>query len=386
MHNTRRTFLIKGSLASAAWIVKPSMMHGQLPEVSTGDWIKDALQVAIQVNGCPGASVRITKDAKQLFTAVAGNANLETGTPISEKSVFRIGSLTKQFTAAAVLKLVELGKISLEAPVAQYLPFFSTLQMLTVHELLNHTAGLHSDESDSICSSSTEQSQVALAQEIAKQKPVFDFAPGTAWLYSNANYIVLGAIIELVYGKPLSEAMSELLFQPIKLTSTAFDHAADVVPNRVAGYTPSGMQGVPYANAQWIPIEEAGGAGALRATADDLCRWHNQLFGGHVISATLLNTMIEPGRLRNGALSGTSRFSADDKAMGEVQYAMGLLIPPPLQGRRTVLHYGNINGFSACLETYIDQGITVAILCNADINPGLPIRSVRKIVKDKLAR
>jgi D-alanyl-D-alanine carboxypeptidase len=96
--------------------------------------------------------------------------------------------------------------------------------------------------------------------------------------------------------------------------------------------------------------------------------------------------MIEPGRLRNGALSGTNRFSADDKAMGEVQYAMGLLIPPPLQGRRTALHYGNINGFSACLETYIDQRITLAILCNADVNPGLPIRSVRKIVKDKLAR
>jgi CubicO group peptidase (beta-lactamase class C family) len=344
-----------------------------------------AVQKARAAGACPGAAVSIWRDGKPLLAKSYGIANLETGTPLAARSIFRIGSLTKQFMAAAIVKLFAEGRLQLDEPIAHYLDSFVPLTPVTFYELLTHTAGLHSDDAGPVCLSpgTKGKSQVDLARAIAAQPKPFDFPPGTAWLYSNANYIVLGAAVEKITGKALSEAMRKLIFVPLRLTNTAFDRSDDVVPGRVSGYTPGGTRGG-FVHAAYIPIEEAGGAGAMRSTAEDLCAWHHRLFGGALFGARYVNMMTVAGRLRSGQPSGMHRYSPKDAAYGDVQYGFGLLIPPPFKGHRSVLHYGAINGFASCLETYIDIGLTLAVLCNADVNSNLPIRRIRHIVIDQL--
>ncbi|MGH6875888.1 MAG: serine hydrolase domain-containing protein [Rhizomicrobium sp.] len=344
-----------------------------------------AIQSALKAGASPGAAVAIWRNGTVEYATARGTANLETGTPTSAAHIFRIGSLTKQFTAAAIVKLSAQGRLKLDDPVARRLDFFSKLPPVTLRELLTQTAGLHSDETAPVCLPANRRSvsQIALARAIAAQAKPFDFPPGTAWLYSNANYIVLGAIIEEITGSALAEAMQSLVFAPLGLKDTAFDNSADVVRGRASGYTP-GDKGGSFVHPDYIPIEEAGGAGAMRSTADDLCAWHHRLLNAELFDSTRVEEMVTPGRLRDGQLSGTHRFLPTDAAYGDTQYGFGLLLPPPTKGERSILHYGAINGFAACLETYVDLGLTLAVLCNADMNPQLPIRPIRRLVIDQL--
>jgi D-alanyl-D-alanine carboxypeptidase len=252
--------------------------------------------------------------------------------------------------------------------------------------LMHQTAGLHSDEDSPFCLAGPEgaKSQVKLAEEIAGQAKPFDFEPGTAWLYSNANYIVLGAVVEAVASKPFADAMSALVFDPLGLTFTAADRSGAVVAGRASGYTPTEGRSEPFDHAAFVEVAYAGGAGALRSTALDLCRWHEALLSNRLFAKRWVELMKTPGRLRDGRLSGANRFSPQDANYGEVQYACGLLVSPPSDPHRTILHYGAIDGFAAVLETYVDLGLTVAILCNGDTGPALPFRAVRRLVKDKL--
>lgn len=348
--------------------------------------IEEAVRQAIQDHACPGVQVVIARRGAPLLSKGFGAANLETGTLVDERSVFRIGSLTKQFTAVAVIRLAADGRISLDDPVAKHLPFMGKLKTVSLLELMHQTAGLHSDEDSPFCLSGPQgpKTQVKLAEEIAGQAKPFDFEPGTAWLYSNANYIVLGAVVEAVAGKPFADAMSALVFAPLGLTFTAVDRSGAVVAGRASGYTPVEKRSEPFDHASFTEVAEAGGAGALRSTALDLCRWHDALLSSRLFDRRWAELMMTPGRLRDGRLSGANRFSPQDASYGEVQYACGLFVSPPSDPHRTILHYGAIDGFAAVLETYADLGLTVAILCNADMGPDLPFRSVRRLVKSEL--
>jgi len=348
--------------------------------------IEDAVRRAIQDHACPGVQIAIARRGTPLLSKGYGAANLETRTLVDERSIFRIGSLTKQFTAAAVIRLAADGRVNLDDPVARHLPFMGKLRSVSLLELMHQTAGLHSDDDSPFCLGGPEtlKSQVKLAQEVADQAKPFDFEPGTAWLYSNANYVVLGAVVEAVAGKPYAEAMSAMVFEPLGLTLTAADRSGAVIAGRVSGYTP--VEGRPdlFDHAAFIEVAYAGGAGALRSTALDLCLWHEALLSDRLFDKRWVELMMKPGRLRDGRLSGANRFSPQDASYGEVQYACGLLVSPPFDRDRTIIHYGAIDGFAAVLETYVDLGLTVAILCNGDTGPDLPFRSVRRLVKSKL--
>lgn len=350
----------------------------------------DAATQSIQGGASPGVAISLARKGMPVFQRGYGFANLETNSRVTETSVFRIGSLTKQFTAAVVVKLCSQGRLRLDDPVGNYLSFFAHLSPVTLRELLQHTGGLHSnDESTPSFSCVEENTQLQLAEEICKQSKVFDFAPGTAWLYSNANYIVLGAVVEEVSKKPLRVAAEELVFSPLNLSATSFDGSADVVLGRASGYSPRAGSKPPYIHAPYIPISEAGGAGAMRSTGGELCRWHHALLSAQLFPIQFVESMMTPGRLRDGrlrdgSLSGSKRFSPNDAGMGETQYGMGLLLPPAVANHRIILHYGAIEGFAACLETYVDLDLTLAVLCNADNNPDLPFRTIRKIVREQL--
>ncbi len=365
---SRRALMGAASLAAAGVAsTKIPAAPARRPD-RLGTAIDAAVRTAMDGGACPGTTVSIWRKGAMVFSKSYGAANLETGTAVSETSVFRIGSLTKQFTAAAIVKLAVAGKLTLDDPIAGHLEFFSKLPALTVRELLTHTAGLHSDETAPVCLSEdgNAPSQVDLARAIATQSNPFDFPPGTAWLYSNANYIVLGAVIETVSSRPLAEAMQALVFAPLGLTDTAFDDTADIVRGRVSGYTPA-VEAGRFVHAAYIPVAEAGGAGAMRSTARDLCAWHHRLLSANLFDAAHVKAMMTPGRLRDGRPGGAHRFSPADAAYGDTQYGFGLLLPPRTKGHSSILHYGAINGFASCLETYTDLELTVAVLCNADM-------------------
>jgi CubicO group peptidase (beta-lactamase class C family) len=374
---------VGASLGAASLRPRLSYAAGLNPAVKTA--VGEAVESAISAGACPGVSVAIWLRGEPLLSSGYGLANLETHTAVTPKSVFRIGSLTKQFTAAAVVKLASEGKLGLDDPVAKHLDFFSGREAVTLRELMTHTAGLHSD--DDTPSGSPDKgprSQIALARGIAAQPKLFDFKPGTAWLYSNANYIVLGAVIEAVARVSLARAMADIVFSPLGLANTAFDTASAIVPGRASGYTPVEGHAGAFVQATFIEVSEAGGAGAMRSTADDLCRWHHALLSNRLFGPRFVETMIAPGRLRDGRLGGANRFSPGDANYGDVQYALGLMIEPPSAGHPAIAHDGAIDGFAARLLTFTDVGLSIAVLCNADISPALPLRAIRRLAVDRI--
>jgi D-alanyl-D-alanine carboxypeptidase len=372
-------------LGAAAATLASGALARALPAIAPGAQarlraaIDDAARKAIAAKAAPGFSIAIALHGQILLQQGFGLANLETQTAITPRSIFRIGSLTKQFTAAAMARLQEQGRLKLVDPVAKYLPAFGRLPQIAINELIHHTAGLHSDDETASPAPGPEpQSQAALANAIAGQKKAFDFAPGTAWLYSNANYIVLGAIVEQVTAEPFADAIRNLVLKPLMPTTLAVDRSDLVVPGRTNGYS---LDGERFANAPYIEISEAGGAGSMRGDAPDLVLWHQALIAGRIVGRDALAFLMSPGRLRDGRLASANRFSPNDANYGEVQYGGGLLLSPAGQKPRTISHNGFINGFAAVLETGLDSGVSFAVLANADVGPSLPFRDVRKAVR-----
>lgn len=339
-------------------------------------------RIALAGKAAPGMTIALAERGAIIYSAAAGSANLETNTPVSLDSVFRIGSLSKQFTAAAALKLAEQGRLDLDAPIERTLPAFRNKPIFSLREAMHHSAGLHSDEEgDGLQTNGQPITQIRLANAIASQTKLLDFQPGTAWLYSNANYIVLGAAIEVATQQPFDAAMRELLFRPLGLSATSVDRDEQIVPHRVSGYSALDGGPVQWANAIFPDIFQAGGAGAMRSTAGDLIRWHQAVLGSKYFAATTREAILAPGRLRDGRLVGDNRFSSEDARYGDVQYAGGLLVPPPGKPR-TITHNGFIGGFSALLETHLGSGRTLVVLLNADPGPNLPFRDLRRTAFD----
>lgn len=383
MSFSRREFLISSSiLAGGAFapyaIAGVSAIAPILGPANLGRLGTLADQSVSSLN-TPGIALAVWENGREIYSRYAGLANLETGTLMSETSIFRIGSLTKQFAGALILKLVAAGKLSLSDPAQKHLPFLASHEPFTILELLNHTAGVR--DGDYETAGPQARSQIELAQRIARQAPFFDFRPGTAWLYSNANYILIGAIIERLTDKSLADAASLLLFQPLGLHRTAFDTPGDVIPGRVSGYTPTGNPDSPFRNAEFLDVGLAGAAGAMRSTAADLCRWHHALLRGDVVPMSLAKMMTVPGRLRNGQLSSTNRFSGNDKPMGNTQYGLGLMLDNGTRNQSLIAaHHGGINGFACYAASHPSTDFSYACLCNVDTHPGLQFRDIRREV------
>lgn len=341
--------------------------------MAADDNIAAAVQAAMTAGASPAVQVAVAREGRIQYSRGFGLANIEGRRGLRRNGVFRIGSLSKQFTAAACLRLASAHLLDLDAPISTWLPCMAHLPATTPLELMHQTAGFRSDETAAALAGTP--SQIDLARAIASQEQPFDFPPGAAWRYSNANYVVLGAIIEAVTGKPLAQAFDDLVFAPAGLRRTRMDGDGVVMPHRVTGYSHDERGELVLAPP--IAIAQAGGAGALLSTADELCRWHRALLGRHLFDASYVDLMTAPGRLRDGRLSGANRFAPEDASYGEVQYACGLLVSPPEDANPSLLHYGYIDGFSAMLQTYTRTQLTIAVLCNCDPGPDLPFRGVR---------
>lgn len=349
--------------------------------------IDSAAEKGIRAGGSPSIVVAVAMRGSIVFSKAYGESNLETSASATAGHIYRIGSLTKQFTAAGILKLAENGRLRIDDPLRRYFPDFPNSGQVTLRQLLNHTAGIHDDSGEEPQSCEPQPTDnIQIVMSIGRQKQVLDFSPGTAWRYSNANYLVLGGVIEKASGMGLREFMQHNLFLAANMDASAVDDETEVLRNRASGYTPAGGRPPRYTNAAYLPVAQAGGAGSMRSTVGDLCRWHAALTDGRVISPQSFREMMQPARLQTGVLASTNRFSKEDRAsFAGTEYGMGLVLATDVRGQRVIAHNGGINGFASYLATYLEKQLTVAILTNCDGNPNNPMHAVRRVIVAALA-
>ena len=275
-----------------------------------------------------------------------GLANVELGVPIEPGMVFRLGSVTKQFTAAAVLLLEQDGKLSTEDLIEKHLPGYPVHgHKITIAHLLSHTSGIFNYTS--IPGYMPQKVRRDLSTEelvdVFKVQPM-DFAPGERWNYSNSGYVLLGAIIEKVSGREYSEFIQERIFDRLGMKSSHYG-GHQLIPGRVAGY---GWDGSGYVNAPYLSMTQPHAAGSLLSTVDDLARWDQALQGHELLTEKSYRKM-------------TARFVLND---GEpAGYGFGFALGS-LKGHQTVGHGGGIFGFSTYAMRIPDANAYLAILTN----------------------
>lgn len=280
-----------------------------------------------------------------VFDEAYGSANLEWNIANTPAAKFRIGSVTKQFTAASILLLKERGQIDLDAPVKTYWPDAPPAwDAITVRNLLQHTSGITNvtnlDEFATVKFLPTTREE--LIGRFA-DKPL-EFTPGEKWDYSNSGYVLLSAIVEQVSGQDYADFVKANIFDPLGMADTAIDVTADIVPRRASGYAPS-ADGI--VNAEYVNMAIPTGAGALYSTTHDLLKWQRALFGGRLLEPASLTEMTGPGV----------------PAMAGATYGFGVLRTEDEDGTM-IWHGGGIEGFNAMLMHDPDRDITVVVLAN----------------------
>ena len=301
----------------------------------------------IAAREAPGVSVVVVRGRDTLVSQGYGLIDLENSVAATPHSVYRIGSITKQFTSAAVMQQVEAGKVRLDDSIGAYLPSLpARWRPATVRQLLNHTSGIpsYTDLGPRWMKHMGEpMSPDSLVGWTANDS--LNFAPGTGWRYDNTGYVVLGMLVEKVSGKSYAQYLKERLFTPLGLNETMYCSNAPIIPHRAQGY---GKDSSGWRNATFIDMSQPFSAGALCSSALDLARWNQALGSGRVVGAASYQLMTTP--------SGT--------AMPR-HYGFGL-VSDTLAGHRIIQHGGGIPGFSTANAWFPDDSLSVTVLPNGE--------------------
>lgn len=307
----------------------------------------------------PGCTAIVAKGDQVLYRKAFGMAHLELDVPMKPEHVFRIGSITKQFTGAAILKLEEAGKLSVQDDITKYLPDYPTQgHKITIEHLLTHTSGIRS-YTDMPEFGSVMRTDKSPEEFIAffKDQPM-DFAPGEKWQYNNSGYFLLGVIIEKVSGMPYDKYIEETFFKPLGMSHSHYGHNAPVFKNRVAGYTLSN-DGV--VNCDLLSMDLPYAAGSLLSNVDNLYTWYRAVMSGKVLSKKSMEKAHTAYKLN------------DEKA---TQYGYGWFLGD-VQGSPTIEHGGGINGFITASIYLPKEQVFVAVFSNNEGNS--PDVAARKI-------
>lgn len=294
----------------------------------------------------PGAAVIITRGGRTIYAGGRGLADVEARRAITPETVFRLASITKQFTAAAILQLVQEGRISLDDPISRFFPDFPQPgASATVRQLLNHTSGIqpYTGWTEETNRPHTTAEMIALFRDLPPQTP-----PGQAWKYNNSGYVLLGAIIEKMTGKSWHQAIEERVARPLGLRTIGYGLEREAEAAIARGYKFSDGAVQP---AQRIDFAHAGGA--LVGTVRDLARWNQALHGGRVVSPELYRAMTSPAPLPGGRTR---------------PYGFGLELGE-IRGRSTLGHGGGMPGVGARSIYVPSEDLFVAVLTNYDDNP-----------------
>ena len=299
-----------------------------------------------QFNG----SVLVADNGKIIYKKGFGLANMEWNIPNQPDTKFRLGSITKQFTATLILQLVEQGKVKLDGKLTDYLPDYrkDTGDKVTIHNLLSHTSGIPSYTSLPGFMTNVSRNPYPVDDFIKKYASGdLEFEPGTKFVYDNSGYFLLGAIIEKVTGKPYEQVLRENIFDPLGMKNTGYDHWGTILERRATGYTrtPRG-----YGNAPYLDMSIPYAAGSLYSTVEDLYLWDQALYGEKVLSTKSKELMFKPN-LENYGYGFVMR---------KVSLQPGKLEVPVIQ------HNGGINGFSTVIVRMVADKRLIVLLDNAE--------------------
>ena len=255
--------------------------------------IQEVLALAHKYRQFNGTAL-VAENGKVIYKGAFGPANIEWNIPNTPDTKFRLGSITKQFTATVILQLVEQGKIKLDAKLTDYLPEYrkDTGDKVTIHHLLTHTSGIPSYTSQSGFFENVSRNPYKVDEFVKKYASGdLEFEPGSKYTYNNSGYFLLGAIIERVTGKPYEQVLKANIFDPVGMTNTGYDHHDTLIPKRASGYrkTPDG-----YTNAPYLDMSIPYAAGSLYSTVEDLLVWDQALYTDKLLSAQSKALMYKP--------------------------------------------------------------------------------------------
>jgi CubicO group peptidase (beta-lactamase class C family) len=343
-----------GAVAALAVLLisQPAFAAGEQPAGSLSpeviQKIDDAATEVLKKTAVPGTSIAVVRDGHIVYLHAYGSAHLEPSVPADPALRYGIGSISKQFTASALLLLQQDGKLSLDDKVAKYLPELTRAGDITIRQLLSHTSGYQDYWPQDYMFPLMVQpiSPEGIMDRWARQP--LDYDPGTKWQYSNTGYVIAGRIVEKASGKPLFQFLRERIFEPLNMTTARDFDREPLAPGNVSGY-------VAYALGPPRPAEASGagwlfGAGELAMTAEDLARWDISVINRSLLSDASYRALETETLLINGA--GTN-------------YGLGVDVEIEKQ-RRKIAHGGEVNGFTALNSIYPDDRTAIVVLVNQD--------------------
>jgi D-alanyl-D-alanine carboxypeptidase len=324
----------------------------------------------------PGIAVGIMQDGKAVLEEGYGMANLEHKIPAKRETVFRIASMTKQFTATGILLLAQDNLLSTNDKLSRFFPEFPRSDEVTIRQLLTHTSGLPSYDAKPEYRSFRLQSHTVseLVHWIKPDPYVAD--PGAQFFYSNSGYLLLAGIIEKVSGKSLGDFLKGRVFDRLGLSSTQVaENDATLIPNRAAGYVLPDGQFRQFLNAPFSAASNNSGGTSIVSTVGDLMRWHSALFGGVILSPPVFQEMTSPGTLKNGEPIVTP--------LSESGYGYGLFLIN-FMGHKKIGHTGrSATGFNSVAYTYPNERLTIAVLTN--VAGEAPLQLLAMQVEEEIA-
>ncbi len=300
----------------------------------------------------PGCEILVAKKGEIVYKKAFGSANLELNVPIKPEMVFKLGSITKQFTAVAILQLVEQGKISLQDSLQKFVADFpSNSKTITIENLLTHTSGIKDYMQIDYQEPYLERRDFDPKELIDRFKNVpLEFEPGTKYKYSNSGYFLLGYIIEKVSGKSYKTYVEENILKPLDLNNIYFDTSNNIIPNRVSGYR---KEGVAFKNADYWSMTIAYAAGELISNVEDLFKWNRGLYSYKILKKQSLEKAFVPFKLKDGSIT---------------EYGYGWILKN-INGIKSIEHGGAITGFLTNEIYYPDEDVFVAALFNCQCAP-----------------
>lgn len=342
------TMNLPWTLVFVATFVLVSLSSASADEVD--DYVKSQLR---QLH-IPGASVAIVRDGRIIKAQSYGLANVEWNIPAANNTVYELGSITKQFTAAAIMVLVEEGKVGLDDKIRKYFPAApEAWEHITIRHLLSHTSGIQNHvalpEFLSVFQTNLTFQPSLTRDELIKWffKLPLEFQPGETWAYDNTGYYLLGIVVEQVSGKSYWQFLEERIFHPLGMTATRSTDPRLIVPNRASGYE---WKNNSFENRSVLTPFVAFSAGALLSNVEDLARWDAALYSDKLLKKSSLDQMWT---------TTTTRA----RAAAPFGYGFGWFIES-YHGHHIVQHSGGTMGFSSVIYRYVDDRFTVIILTN----------------------
>lgn len=322
----------------------------------------DQIFAGMASTGAPGGAVLVLENGRVVFERGYGVSDLRSLRKIDAQTNFRLASCTKQFTAMAIMLLVHDGKLHYEDRLTDVFPDFPAYgKSISIRNLLNHTSGLL-DYEDLMAQQPAGTAEEKLSQikdagvlEILEQQKTTKFPPGTKWDYSNSGYAVLAMVVQKVSGEPFGDFLHDRIFAPLKMNATlAYEKGKNTVSNRAYGHTHEG--------GAWHQMDQSStsavlGDGGVYSSLDDLAKWDRALAQNTLLSAEEMKPAITPVKVSDGGVQEPDGTPA--------AYGFGWFLNP-YKGHPRMWHYGETVGFRTTIQRFVDQKLTIIVLCNRD--------------------